>query len=184
VLRFLVSLVALGACTTRPPPSARLRLIDDAGVVVGLPGPARRIVSLIPASTELLFALGAGDRLVGRTTWCDYPPEAARIPSVGDGLNPNVEAVVARQPDLVVLYQSPSNHGAAERFRGLGLATIEVALNRIADFERAARILGRATGHEPAADSLIRRVRAGLDSATMRAARPPNVLLLAWEQPP
>src|SRR3989441_11886870 len=77
--------------------------------------PAQRVVSLLPSFTELLFAIGAGDRLVGRTTWCDYPPEALGVPSVGDGMPPNVEAVAARHPDLVVLYRSGPNVTAAEK---------------------------------------------------------------------
>src|SRR2546429_8308715 len=77
--------------------------------------------SLPPAVTELLFALGVGDRVVGRTTWCDYPPPARLVPSVGDGLNPNLEAVAARRPDLVVLYRSPLNETAAAQLGRLGI---------------------------------------------------------------
>src|SRR5207247_7697342 len=68
--------------------------------------PAHRIVSLLPSFTEILFAIGAGDRVVGRTQWCDYPPAALAVPSVGEALPPNVEAVAARRPDLVVLYNA------------------------------------------------------------------------------
>src|SRR3989442_98284 len=71
------------------------------------PTPPQRIVSLSPAVTELLYALGAGERVVGRTTWCDYPPQGRAVPSVGDGLSPNLEAIAARRADLVVLYGSP-----------------------------------------------------------------------------
>src|SRR2546428_5658183 len=81
-----------------------IAVTDDAGRRVTLAAPARRIVSLLPSFTEILFAIGAGDRLVGRTTWCDSPPEALAVPSVGDGKPPSVEAVAARRPDLVVLY--------------------------------------------------------------------------------
>jgi ABC-type hemin transport system substrate-binding protein len=102
--------------------------------------PARRIVSLSPASTELLFALGAGDRVVGRTTWCDYPPEARRVPSVGDGLNPNLEAILALRPDLVVLYRSPLNQTAARRLGALGIAAPVLAQDRLEDLAQAARV--------------------------------------------
>ena len=98
-LAVLVATLAL-ACRagSRPAPGGGLRVVDDAGRTVALAGPARRIVSLSPAITELVFALGAGERLVGRTTWCDYPPAARAVPSVGDGLNPSVEAVAAAIP--------------------------------------------------------------------------------------
>src|SRR2546427_4295910 len=81
-----------------------IAVTDDAGRRVTLAAPARRIVSLLPSFTEILFAIGAGDRLVGRTTWCDYPPEALAVPSVGDGMPPSVEAGAARRPDLVLAY--------------------------------------------------------------------------------
>src|SRR2546426_10890156 len=95
----LLALAAVAACR-REGGVARgdgaLTVIDDAGRRVELHAPARRIVSLSPAVTELLFALGAGDRVVGRTTWCDFPPAARAVPSLGDGLIPNIEA--ARGP--------------------------------------------------------------------------------------
>src|SRR5262245_35593528 len=93
--RLLVGFLLLAACHT----SARRHESP----------PARRIVSLLPSFTEILFAIGAGDRVVGRTTWCDYPPEALAVTSVGDGMPPNIEAVAARKPDLVVLYNSGQN---------------------------------------------------------------------------
>ena len=79
-----------------------------------------RIVSLSPATTELLFAIGAGARVVGRTHWDTYPDSARAVPDVGDGIRPNVEAVLAQRPDLVVLYASADNRAAAERFRAAG----------------------------------------------------------------
>src|SRR5207248_2809504 len=69
-----------------------IAVTDDAGRRVTLAAPARRIVSLLPSFTEILFAIGAGDRLVGRTTWCDYPPGVLAVPSVGDAMPPSVEA--------------------------------------------------------------------------------------------
>ena len=94
-------------------PGASIVVVDDAGDTVRLAGPAHRIVSLIPATTELLFAIGAGERIVGRTHWCDYPDAAERVPDLGDGMNPNLEAVVAARPDLVVLYLSGQKAEAA-----------------------------------------------------------------------
>ena len=96
--------------------------MDDAADTVRLAAPARRIVSLSPATTELLFAIGAGDRVVGRTRWCDYPAEALTVPSVGDGLPPNTEAVLAQTPDLVLVYRSPQSAAALARFRAAGIA--------------------------------------------------------------
>jgi ABC-type Fe3+-hydroxamate transport system substrate-binding protein len=162
-----------------------VRLVDDAGDSVAVPAPARRIASLIPATTELLFAVGAGDALVGRTAWCDYPPAAARVANLGDGINPTLEAILAVRPDLVLLYNSAQNAAAADRLRGLGISAVLLNTDRLADVPRLARLLGRLTGHERQADSIV----AEFEPALAAASPPPlptrpKVLLLVWEQPP
>jgi hypothetical protein len=116
----------LAACSTlaacdrvrdqgRPPAApthAGLALgVDDFGDTVRAAAPATRIVSLNPTTTELMFALGAGARLVGRTHWDEYPAAARAVPDLGDGLRPNVEAVLAARPDVVVLYASATTGG-------------------------------------------------------------------------
>jgi len=155
----------------------------------GYPLPAvrhgARIVSLSPSLTELLFAIGAGDRVVGRTRWCTDPSDVAAIPSVGDGLEPNLELILAREPDLVVFYHTPANAVAIERLREVGVATISVRMDRLEDVPGGARLLGRALGLSSRADSLAadfeaelrRRRRLPSDSG-------PSVLVLAWDAPP
>lgn len=188
-LRAVAALLMLGgplACTPAPARRGPLRLVDDAGDTLTLTVPARRIASLIPVSTELLFAIGAGAQVIGRTTWCDQPPEATRVPSLGDGLEPNVEAILGARPDLVVLYRSPKNAAAALRLRQLGVPTIQLRTDNLADLDRATGLLGRAAGHEEEAGALTRRT----DSALARLDRrripgpKPSVLVLAWDQPP
>ncbi len=145
--------------------------------------PAQRIVSLSPAITELLYALGAGDRVVGRTTWCDYPPEARAVASVGDGLNPNLETIVARRPDLVVVYRSTLNETAARRLEQLGIATAVLRQDRLEDLAADARILGALTGRVAAGDSIARVI-------AQVAATPPavdlrlRVAFVVWDNPP
>src|SRR6184192_1912917 len=155
----LAGLVALAAATCargERAPAAGPAVTDDAGRRVTLAAPARRVVSLLPSFTEILFAIGAGDRLVGRTTWCDYPPGMLAVPSVGDAMPPNVEAVAARRPDLVVLYRSGPNVTAAEQLERLGIRTVLLDLNLLEELGPAARRLGVLTGHSRAADSLAR----------------------------
>src|SRR3989449_8116073 len=139
----LAGLVALAvaACARgeRVPVRGAIAVTDDAGRRVTLAAPARRIVSLLPSFTEILFAIGAGDRLVGRTTWCDYPPEALAVPSVGDGMPPSVEAVAARRPDLVVLYPAGPNLTAAEQLERLDIRTVLLHLNPLEQPGPAAR---------------------------------------------
>lgn len=181
--------VLLGACTAPAQrPAGPLVVVDDAGDTLRLAGPAARVVSLSPATTELLFAIGAGDRLVGRTRWCDYPAAALAVPSVGDGLPPNIEAVLAQRPDLVLLYRSAQNAPALERFRAAGIGTLQLGFDHLADVARIARLLGPVLGARRGADSLAAAFASALaaDSARLgqRPGPTPSVLLLAWDQPP
>ena len=176
---------ALVACRSAEPETAG-QVIDDTGRPVALERPARRIVSLAPGLTELLFAIGAGDRVVGRTRWGDYPPEVVHIPSVGDGLDPNVEMIAARRPDLVAFYASPSNATAIEQLEQLGISTVSLRTDGLADLARAARLLGRLTGDSAAADSMATWLEreVGMLESTRPGGVIPAVLILAWDNPP
>lgn len=191
--RLLGSVLLLGACgrsADRPPPTraaGAITITDDAGRAVTLAGPARRVVSLAPSSTELLFALGAGPQVVGRTTWCRYPAAALAVPAVGDGLSPNLEAVAARQPDLVVLYRSPLNETAAAQFARIGIPAVVVRQDRLEDVARAARLLGALTGHSAGGDSIAAAIAAALTDTTHPEApsrRPVRVAFVVWDNPP
>lgn len=180
-------LAALAACGpgSTGHPSGALVAVDDAGDTVRLVQPARRIVSLSPATTELIFAIRAGDRLVGRTRWCDYPAEAKAVPDVGDGIPPNIESVLAQRPDLVLLYRSPQNIDAAQRFRAAGSAVLQLDFNHLADVGRLARLIGPLVGHAREGDSLaaeMSRQISGMETSVDSTR--PSVLILAWDQPP
>jgi iron complex transport system substrate-binding protein len=173
------------ACSARPVESRGVTIVDDARDTVPVRSPVRRIVSLIPATTELLFAIGAGGLLVGRTTWCDFPPDVSAVPNLGDGINPNLEAIIARRPDLVILYNSAQNGPAATRLRRMGIAALRLNTDALSDVARVGHLLGQLTRHQHQADSL----RAVFDTALASATPPPRghrpkVLLLVWEQPP
>ena len=184
LLRCLL-LAFLPACARQPVTQSALTVVDDSGDTVSLGAPARQVVSLIPATTEILFAIGAGPFVVGRTRWCDYPEAAAAIPSVGDGINPSPEAVLARHPDLVIMYRSAANAQAASRIADLGIPVVRLSVDRLEDVPRIARLLGRLTGREPAADSLDQAFRTRLAAVTVPTpAHPSRVLILAWDQPP
>jgi ABC-type Fe3+-hydroxamate transport system substrate-binding protein len=136
---------------------------DDFGDVVSLDSTPHRIVSLDPATTELLFALGAGDRLVGRTRWDSYPPAVQSIPSVGDGLSPNIEVVLAQHPDLVVLYATGADRAADQAFRAAGVSTLAIRIDRISQFERASMLLGRVLHDTARARVVVDSVRGTID---------------------
>jgi iron complex transport system substrate-binding protein len=188
-LRSLTALAAtaavLLACSGRERKGAG-SLVDDTGRPVALAQPPTRIVSLAPGHTELLFAIGAGDKVVGRTRWCDYPAAVAAIPSVGDGLDPNVESILSRDPDLVVFYASAANEAAIARLEQLGVATVSLLTDDLDDLMRAAELLGALTGHKQTSDSLIDWLQSEI--ASLRATRPggsrPTALVVAWDNPP
>jgi len=181
----IVALVLVAGCRAEPAARSGLPIVDDAGDTVTATLPAHRIVSLNPAVTELLFAIGAGSAVVGRTAWCDYPPAALAVPSLGDGINPNLEAIVARKPDLVLLYTSGQNADAVRRLGQLGIPALRLRTDSLNDVPRVARLLGRFTGRESAADSVVRVFDADLAAATTSSpAHRPTVFLLVWDQPP
>jgi ABC-type Fe3+-hydroxamate transport system substrate-binding protein len=180
----LGALAASAACRagSEHPPGA---LRDDFGDTVRVGAPPQRIVSLNPTTTELAFALGAGRRLVGRTHWDVYPDSARLVPDLGPGLRPNVEAVLAAKPDLVLLYASADNRGAAATLRQAGIATISLKIDRIEDFRRAVRLLGSVLGDTARAHTLADTVSRTLErvrTATRSAPRP-RVFWQVWNAP-
>src|SRR5688572_12535755 len=161
------------------------KVLDDAGDPLPPVATRSRIVSLIPATTEILFALGAGDRVVGRTHWDAWPPEALQVPDLGDGIRPSVETVIGARPDLVVLYAAGDNKAAATALRAAGVDVISLRIDRIAEFERATTILGDMVGEQQRARTVIDSVRATLlrvRNATRSLVRP-TVFMLSWETP-
>lgn len=182
---------ALAACAPREEPigaasdaAAPLRPVDDFRHEAPR-GNARRIVSLNPATTELLLALGAVDRLVGRTSWDLYSPAVRRVPDLGNGIRPNIEAVLETRPDLVILYGSEDNVIAAQRLRGAGVATLSLKLDRIAQFERAALLVGAAVGREDRARAVVDSVHRTLDSVRSAVAGKarPRAFWHVWDAP-
>jgi iron complex transport system substrate-binding protein len=178
-----LAIVASGCAHEAPP--VRTALTDDFGDTIVVGAAPRRIVSLNPTTTELLFAIGAGPRLTGRTSYDLYPKEALAVPDLGQGLRPNVEAVLNTRPDLVLLYASADNRDAARRLRGSGVATAAYKIDRIADMMRVTRALGRITGDSAAAERTVDSVQKTLDRVRTQAASLPHptVFWPLWETP-
>ena len=147
------------------PPSdgAGLTLTDADGRNVSLGGPARRIVSLVPSATETLDALGAAQTVVARTDH-DTASWTRGLPSVGGGLQPSLEAIVAARPDLVIRFGGPQDSRTPASLERLGIPHIAIRPDRIADVLASIRLLGRAVGRDAAADSLARGIQVVLDS--------------------
>ena len=184
--RVATALLAIGAlaCTQRESATTNV-VTDDFGDTVRVGAPPRRIVSLNPTTTELLYAIGAGGRLVGRTSYDIYPAAVRSVADLGQGLRPNVEAVLAVHPDLVLLYASADNRAAASRLRASGIATAAYRIDRIADMVRVTLLLGHLTGDTAAAQRTVDSVRATLDRVRRAtAALPhPSVFWPLWDAP-
>jgi len=143
---------------------------------VGLPGTApQRIVSLTPALTEILFAVGAGNRVVGVTQYCDFPPAAKAKPKVGGYVNPSVEAVLALKPDLVLVSPGPGNRDSALALRRAGLRLEIVPAETLEESLAAIESVARLVGDETAGRDLAAAVRVRLDAVAKRVAGEPRV---------
>jgi ABC-type Fe3+-hydroxamate transport system substrate-binding protein len=158
---------------------------DDFGDPVRIGAPPTHIVSLNPATTEILFTLGAGSRLIGRTKYDLWPDSAKLIPSLGDGIRPNVEAVLASHPDLVILYASQDNRPAASRLRAAGVNTLSIKIDHISDFRRTVQLLGAILHDSVRAKTVIDSVYRTLDSVRLATARlpRPSVFWHIWDAP-
>ena len=181
----LVAVVAgVAACRERNAATSSA-VTDDFGDTLRLASAPTRIVSLNPTTTELLFAIGAGPRVVGRTTYDIFPAEVRAVPDLGPGLRPNVEAVLAAHPDLVLLYASADNRDAARRLRASGVPTAAYRIDRIADMERVTLVLGRLIGDSLAARRTVDSVRATLDRVRRATATlpHPSAFWPLWESP-
>lgn len=144
------------------PPAAQVAVTDGLGRRVALAAPATRIVSLSPALTEMLYAVGCGDRLVLRDTWSDYPAAAASVPAI-DALRPAAEPVIEARPDLLLLsFPGPALRAAAE---ASGAAWVALSPTRLEQVVEDLRTVGRLCGRQHAGEAAAAQVRAALAPA-------------------
>jgi iron complex transport system substrate-binding protein len=149
------------------------------------PAVAKRVVSLSPSTTETMFAIGAGGALVGRSRYCDFPPEALRLPKVGGYVDPNFEAIVSLAPDLVVGARGPGGSGIADRLGARGVATYFPATESFEAIDAMIVGLGERTGHAADARRSVDDMRAHVAAVEAAVAgRPrPHVLLVFGLEP-
>ena len=153
--------------------------------------PPKRIVSLAPSMTEILYALGLGENIVAVTTFCDYPEEAKKKPKIGGMSNPSLEAVVSLKPDIVVMTTDGNPKEFEERLRSFKIPTYISRARRLAELPEDIRELGAALGVRDRADSLADTIASGIKrlSAAPRSSvdSPPSphkkVLFIVWPEP-
>jgi iron complex transport system substrate-binding protein len=138
-----------------------VQVTDDRGVVVRLAAPPQRIVSLLPSLTETVCELGRCDRLVGVDRYSNYPASVQRLPTVGGGLDPNVEAIVVLRPDVVLMATSSR---VAERLKTLGIAVVALEPKTHADVQRVLLTVGQLLGVSDA-QKVWRAIDAGVSAA-------------------
>jgi len=142
--------------------------VDMRGKSITIPWPPKRIVSTVPSLTELLYAVGAQDQLVGVTTYCTYPPEALKKPKVGS-INLDYESLAALKPDLIATSVAVAHKSAGE-LEALGYKVFSVDPHTVAEIATGLRLLGRVSGHEAEAE----KVAAEFESRVKAATRPPG----------
>jgi iron complex transport system substrate-binding protein len=184
VASLLAALVALALCAAATSAGA-LTLRDMLGRDVTLPGPPARIVSLVPSVTEVMYALGAEDRLVGRTDYCDFPPAAASKPSVGGMINPSLEHVVGLKPDLVVATDEGNREETIQQLRRLGVPVYLVHATRVSEMLQMIVHVGELTGRTAAVPALVVQITRRIEAVktAVRPFAPPRVLYVLWPDP-
>lgn len=144
----------------------------------------QRIVSVSPVETEILYGVGAFDKVVAVTEYCVYPPEAKALPKVGGWATPSVEKVVGFHPDLVAFSEAQAPF-LENQLKQLGIRTVLAPSQTVQDAFQAIAEIGQATGHERQATELAARTRAALDAVRKRAAglNRPSVLIIVDRTP-
>lgn len=160
-------------------------VVDDTGTRISVPDPVRRIVSLAPGATEMLFAAGAGSELVATVAYSDQPPAARQVPRLGDSNAIDMERLLVLKPDVVVFWPGGSNPAQIAQLRRLGVALYGQQVNRLADLGTSLRRLGVMTATQPAAEQRAAQIEQQLSQLRARYAnRPPlSALLETWNQP-
>lgn len=158
--------LASAACAAQP-----VQATDVYGHTVRLAAPARRVVSLAPHLTELMFAVGAGDRVVGTVEYADFPDAAKRLPRVGDSALLDLERIAALQPDLVLVWRHGNSPQQLQRLATLRLPTYASEARTLADIARTLRDLGVLAGTQAVAGQRAQQFEGAV--AALRALRRP-----------
>ena len=182
---FVLAAALLAAALPAAADTAALRIVDDTGHEVVLAQPARRIVSLAPHLTELVYAAGAGDQLVAVGKYSDFPPEALSKPVISDAFAVNYEALEQLKPDLVLMWGSGTPERTKSKLRTLGVPVYEIEVRSVDELAGTLRNIGRLAGTESVAQARAQAIEhdwAALKS-TYSGRRPVRVFFQLWDAP-
>jgi iron complex transport system substrate-binding protein len=165
--------------------AAAIVVRDDAGLTVTLQKPAQRIISLSPAETELLFAAGGADHIVGVVRYSDYPEAATRLPIVADALGLDVERILSLKPDLIVVWYEGNNQQHVEQLRQLGIPLFFGQPRHLDDIPNSIIALGQLMGTEQQAAKTAAQLRGHLTAlkSTYSQRSPVRMFYQVWDQP-
>ena len=150
-------------------------ITDDAGRRVGLPAVVDRVVSLAPNLTEIMFAVGAGNRLVGRTSYCDYPPEAKAIAEVGDTLHPNLETIIALKPQVVLVSTASQLEVFTNQLQSQNIAVYVTDPHDLEGVFRSIEQIGEIVGEKDQANRLVQKLRERTNAVEQAVKQKPPV---------
>ena len=160
-------------------------LTDDYGYQITIDKEPHRIVSFAPANTEMIFALGLGDRVVGVTEYCNYPEEATTKPVIGGYTTVNIERVVAQKPDLVIAYYG-NGEETVNHLRQLGLTVMTMNSDSVAGTFHDIELIGKATGKTTEAEQLTKNMQKRIDAVTAKLqgiTTTPTAFHCVWADP-
>jgi len=180
LLRSLICLLFLSAvCYTQDV------VVDDRGEALQISQPARRVVSLTPSVTEMLFAIGAGEQVIGVTDYCNYPAAAKEKQKIGGVINPNIEAIVGLEPDLIVLSMEGNIREDFTRLKQFHLPLFVSNPRTLDGIHKSLVDLGTLTGHNEGAKRVVASMQKCEDSirALGKGWKKKGVLLLVSLQP-
>ncbi|HSE19667.1 MAG TPA: cobalamin-binding protein [Pyrinomonadaceae bacterium] len=160
-LAVVVCLTLFCACTPRGTanPGGAREITDDAGRRVSIPAKVDRVVSLAPNLTEIVFAVGAGNRLVGRTSYCDFPAEAKAVAEVGDTLHPSLERIIALKPQVVLVSTASQLEVFTQQLQGQNIAVYVTDPHDLEGVFRSIEQIGEITGEKDQAIQLVQKLR-------------------------
>lgn len=163
VLGLIVCTLLVAACTANqkvsPEGPVTRELTDDAGRRVSLPARVNRVISLAPNLTEIVFAVGAGDRLVGRTSYCDYPAEAKAVAEVGDTLRPSLERIIALRPQVVLISTASQLEIFTQQLQNQDIAVFVTDPHDLDGVFRTIEQIGEIVGQKQEAQLLLQKLR-------------------------
>lgn len=163
--------------------TAEISIVDDLNRRVVLSAPAQRIISLAPSITETLFALGAGDDVIGVTDFCNYPPEAQKKHRVGGITNPSIETIIGLKPDLIILSMEGNVREDFRKLLDLGVPLFVTNPRTLAGIHKSIDDLGVLTGKSNNAQRLVRAMTSREDSLRSLPQKHTHVLLIVSLQP-